>query len=278
MRKSSSVILYACTAAVLLLNAPSVQAQFASRSADAAIGEQYHIEGGIGFWSPGATMTIASESLGIQGDTIDLKKDLGLEDHRFKELHLVVKPTKRSKFRFQYIPLKYEQTATVTRDITFNGQLYRIGVPVESTLKWNAYRFTWEYDFVSRDRMYGGFLLEAKYTNVRATLDSPSAKNPTIHEFAHAQAPIPALGGVFRYYVVPNVAVTGELSGITIPKSVSEKYNAHYADLDIYGLVNFTENFGIRGGYRSFDVGYVIDKDTGSFVVNGIYLGVVARY
>ncbi len=277
----SSIRLYACLAAALMMLLVSVpaDAQFANRSLeDPATGEAYHIEGSIGFWSPGAEMTIASESLGIPGDTINFRKDLGLTDQRFREMQLVLRPSKKSKFRFQYIPIKYQQTATVSRNITFNGQLYRLGLDVESTLSWKAYRFTYEYDFVSRSRGFGGFLLEAKYTDVAATLDSPSVANSSIHEFARARAPIPAIGGIVRVYVMPNIAITTELSGITVPASVSDRYNAHYADLDIYGTVNFNNNIGFRGGYRSFDVGYLIDKDTGSFVLSGIYFGVVARY
>jgi hypothetical protein len=31
-------------------------------------------------------------------------------------------------------------------------------------------------------------------------------------------------------------------------------------------------------GYRSFDLGYVIDDDFGDFRLRGFYFGVVARY
>jgi hypothetical protein len=34
----------------------------------------------------------------------------------------------------------------------------------------------------------------------------------------------------------------------------------------------------VKGGYRSFDVGYHVEKDTGAFTLKGIYFGVVARY
>jgi hypothetical protein len=279
MYKGSAICLYAFAAASLLVPT-SATAQFIPRNVGepVAMGEGYRIEGSAGFWSPGADMTISSEALGIAGDEINFKKDLGLEDQRFRELHVVFKPTRRAKLRFQYIPIKYTQKAAVTRDITFNGQLYRVGVPIESTLSWKAYRFTYEYDFVSNERLFAGLLLEAKYTDVEATLDSPNSVSPTIHEFAHASAPIPAIGGIVRYYVMPNVSITGELSGVTIPDSISKKYNAHYADLDLYGTFNLTPNIGVKGGFRSFDVGYLVEDDSGSFTLNGIYFGLVARY
>ena len=54
-------------------------------------------------------------------------------------------------------------------------------------------------------------------------------------------------------------------------------------DLDIYGTLNFTNNFGVQGGYRSFDLGYTvkdnnITTDAGSFVLKGLYVGAVARF
>jgi hypothetical protein len=97
-------------------------------------------------------------------------------------------------------------------------------------------------------------------------------------EFAHAQGPIPALGGIARYYFVPNIAVTGELTAFKIPDSIDDRYNAHYVDFDLYGTVNFTNNVGVKGGYRSRDVGYLIKTDSGTLTLKGIYFGAVLRY
>jgi hypothetical protein len=266
--------LYGALAVALLCVASPVAAQFTPRTLnDPATGEQFHIEGAAGFWLPSANMSIASEALGIVGSTIDFKNDLGLTDQRFSELQLVLRPARKHKLRLQYIPIEFIQESTIQRDIKFNGQLYAKGLPVNSDLLWKAYRFAYEYDFITKNRGFGGFILEAKYTDVTATL-----KSPIVEEFIHAQAPIPAIGGIARVYVVPNISITGELTGVKIPDSISKEYKAHYADLDIYGTLNFTNNIGVQGGYRSVDVGYHVDSDTGSFVLRGIYFGVVARY
>ena len=44
------------------------------------------------------------------------------------------------------------------------------------------------------------------------------------------------------------------------------------------GTVNFTDNFGAQGGYRSFDVIYKVDNDNGDLQVKGLYFGGVARF
>jgi len=265
----------ALTAAVLLLASPAA-AQFTPRSLnDPATGEQFHIEGAAGFWMPSANMSIASEALGIVGSTIDFKTDLGLTDQRLSELQVVGRPARRHKLRFAYIPIDYVQDNgfKIPHDIIFNGQKYASGIPTNSELLWKAYRFAYEYDFITRNRGFGGFIVEAKYTDVTASLETP-----VVNQFIHAKAPIPAIGGIARYYVVPNISITGEVTGVKIPDSISKEYKAHYADVDIYGTLNFTNNIGVQGGFRSIDVGYHVDSDTGSFVLRGIYFGVVARY
>lgn len=268
--------LLVCLAAIFALVASPAGAQFRPRPVnEPATGESYHIEGAAGFWFPGADAAVASESLGIRGDLINFKQDLGLQDQRFPELHLELRPARSHKFRFQLIPIKYDQSATLARNIVFNGQLYTIGLPVNSTLDWKAYRFGYEYDFVTASRGFGGFVFDFKYTDVTATLVSPIRQ---LNEFAHAQAPIPAIGGIFRVYVVPNIAVTGEITGFKLPEKAIKDTTGHYLDVDFYGTLNFTNNVGFRAGYRSFDVGYVVKRDTGSFTLRGAYIAVVARY
>ena len=258
-----------------VFQATSARAQFQPRPLnDPATVETYHIEGAAGLWFPGAAMSISSQSLGIQGSTIDFKNDLGLEDQHFPEVHLELRPATRHKFRFQYIPISYDQTATPARDIIFNGQRYRAGLPVHSTLDWKAYRAGYEYDFLRTNRWFAGAIVDVKYTDVTATL----AMGTSAPEFAHAQEPIPALGGVFRIYPVANVSITGEITGFKLPENVIKNTSGHYLDVNVYGTLNFTYNVVFQAGFRSLDVGYLAKSDTGSFTLTGLFFGVVARY
>ncbi len=270
--------MYAAAAYALLGLAAPAHAQFQQQPvAEPVSGETYHIEGAVGLWAPSTAMSISSESLGIIGSTIDFRSDLGLQNQRFPEFHFELRGG-RHKFRFQAIPIRFNQTATLTRDIVFNGQRYRIGLPVTSALDWNAYRFGYEFDFVRRERFWVGGMLDVKYTDVTATLTSSLAD-----EFAHALAPVPAIGAVGRAYIVPNVSITGEVTGSTLgwlPTSLIQDNQGHYVDYNIYGTWNIIKNVGIQGGYRSLDLGYVVNKnrDSGAFKLHGLFFGVVARY
>jgi hypothetical protein len=265
---------WAVATTLLCSIAAPAAAQYAPRgSNDPATGEKYHIEASASYWFPSADIVVSSEQLGIAGSQINAKRDLGLADQRFPVLQVELRPARSHKLRFNYIPVNFTQTTTLNQDIVFNGIRYRLGLPVNSVLDWKTYEFTYEYDFVVKSWGFVGFDLQAKYTDVQVSLASPIAS-----EFARARGPIPALGGVVRYYVVPNIAITGEISAFKIPDSIDSRYNAHYIDLDIYGTLNFTNNIGVKGGYRSRDVGYLIESDSGAFTLKGIYFGAVLRY
>jgi hypothetical protein len=252
----------------------SASAQYGTRApSDRATGENYHVEIAGMSWRPSPEIAITSESLGIVGSTIDFVTDLGIEKHSFKQMKVVLRPSTRTKFRFEYTPIEYESRATLRRPVVFNGISYPIALPVDTELEWKAYRFGFEYDFLYRDRGFVGLLLEAKYTHVEATL-----ANVIDTEFVRARAPIPAIGVIGRGYVASNVSITGEFSFFKLPESIDEDYRAKYYDFDLYGTVNFTDNFGAQGGYRSFDVLYRVDSDEGELTLKGLYFGGVVRF
>lgn len=257
------------------LSAAPAFAQYAAKPAsERATGENYHVEVGGYFWNPTPTLAIQSEALGIIGSRIDFIEDLGLEKTRFGQVKVVLRPATKHKFRFEYTPISYEQPeGTLRRNIVFNGITYNVALPVATTLDWRAYRFGYEFDFIYRDRGFLGVLLEAKYTDVEATLT-----NVIDSEYVRARAPIPAIGVIGRVYVVPNISITGEFSGFKLPDSIDEDYRARYFDFDIYGTVNLNDHIGGQFGYRSFDVFYRVDSDEGDLKLKGLYFGAVARF
>jgi hypothetical protein len=257
--------------AVVIGTAVPADAQYGRRtSGNPAVGETYHVEGALTFWRPDPALEIASESLGIPGTTIDAVEDLGFENSTFRDFKIVLRPTRKFKFRLGYTPIKYEAESTLTRDIIFNGQLYRVGLPVNSELTWKAWRFGLEYDFVYRDRGFAGFIVEAKYTDLEVQLDSP-----VISEFTHVKVPIPTIGGIGRVYVADNVSITGELTGLSLN---IEEDEGRYFDFDLYGTFNVNNNVGAQVGYRRVTVHYIVDSDIGDLKLGGLYFGGVARF
>jgi hypothetical protein len=275
MVKLSRLLSRAGFVAAILLPALPASAQFRPRPLnEPAASEQFHIEASAAIWRPSADITISSESLGILGSLIDFKRDLGLTDKTVPEFKFTLQPVRTQKLRAQVIPIKYEASTRLTGDVIFNGQRYTANLPVSSTLDWTAWRFNYEFDFIAKNQWFVGFILEARYNDIRAELISAS---PAIQEFTRARFPLPALGGIARVYVVPNVSITGEMTGLKIGH-LGDVHNASWADVDIYGTANFTRNVGAQIGFRSVDLGYEIKSDSGSLTLKGVYFGVVARY
>lgn len=239
---------------------------------NAAIGETYWVEVMGGFWSPTPDGSIQSEQFGIVGSEIDFVDDLAFEKKRFTDFRAVLRPGRKHKLRVQYVPIVYNAETVLSRTITFNGVNYAVGLPVNSNLEWKVWRFGYEWDFVSRDQFFVGVILEAKYTQVLAELQSV-----VNDEFTKARGPIPSIGGIARVYPIPNASVTFELSGIKIPR-IDDKYEAKYIDWDLYGTFNVTNNFGVTGGYRVMDVMFIADRDGGQMNLKGMYFGGIVRF
>lgn len=267
-----------CLFAGVLAAAPA-EAQYSPKraSSNRATGETYHVEIGGAFWNPAPDIVIASEGLGQAGDQIDFVKTLGVEQTTFRQLKVVLRPGTKHKFRFEYTPIHYEAAATVKVSFVFNGQRYSVGVPVATDLKWNAYRFGYEWDFLYKDRGFAGLVTEVKYTDITATLVSQAVG---AEQFTRAQAPIPAIGGIGRGYIVPNISITGEFTFFKLPDQAldNDKYSGKYYDFDFYGTVNFNDHVGAQLGYRTFNVFYKVERDNGTLDLKGWYFGGVARF
>jgi hypothetical protein len=247
-------------------------AQFEAPQNSRAVGEDYHIEVSGGFWRPSVFGIIASEQFGIAGSEINFVSDLGFETTRFMDGRLILRPGRKHKFRVQYTPVSYEADSQLSRDIVFNGILYQVNLPVASRFDWTVWRFGYEFDFISTDRGFLGILLEGRYTQMEASLES--AVNS---EFTRARAPLPAIGAIARLYPIRNLSITGEISGLKIPK-IGEDYEASYADIDVYGTFNFTNNVGVQGGWRRMTTFLRIEEDQGDLKFQGFWFGGAIRF
>ena len=176
MNHSSAIRVYAaaCVTAIVLAAAPA-QAQFKpSPLNDPATGEDYHIEGGAALWFPSAQIAVSSERFGIPGTRIDFKADLGLTDQTeiptsgscssHREGASSASSSSRSSTNRSR---RCAETSCST------ASAIALGLPVTSLLEWKAYRAAYEFDFVSNDRGFAGFVVEAKFTDVRVEPGQP---------------------------------------------------------------------------------------------------------
>jgi hypothetical protein len=265
--------IFVLAAAVALTPAVAVAQYAAPDSNSRAIGEKYHVEVSGSFWNPNLFGQISSEQFGIIGSSIDFETDLDFVKTRFKDLRIVLRPSKKARFRIQYTPVVYQAATNLERTIVFNGLNFPISVPIESEFGWKVWRFGYEYDFIYRSRGFVGVLLEGRYTHFTASLNAPGIGS----EFTSAKAPLPALGVVGRAYVLPQVAINFEVSGFRVP-DIDPDYKANYFDWDINGTVNLTNNVGVQVGWRKMTTYLQIENDFGDFKFQGLWFGAALRY
>jgi hypothetical protein len=242
----------------------------------AAVGENDHFEAAWSWWNAEPTLSVNSESLGIIGTEIDLISDLGIERHNLGMLNLTLKPARKHRLRFQRLPITYETDAfPVTRSFIFNGQVYRVGLPVSTSVDFTTYSFGYQYDFLYFPRWFVGAGVNLKYTNVDVNLASPIGT-----EFLSVTAPIPAISFGGRGYVTRNFAIDAEMAIFRVPDGIAEQLegDGSYTDFDLHGTYNFTKYVGAQMGWRRTRIFYDVDLDTGDLFFKGFYFGGVVRY
>jgi hypothetical protein len=256
--------------------AADAQAQYRPPpSAGGVPGEEYHIEFAYGWWDAAPSLIVNSESLDILGTDVDLINDLGIEQHKLGKFDLVLRPGKKHRFRFQRLPIHYEADSVVTRSFVFNGQSFTVGLPVQTTADFDTYRFGYEYDFLYKSKGFIGALIDMKYTNVNVELTSPIGA-----EFTKAAAPIPTIGFVARGYLVPQLAITGEMSFFRVPDNLAQQIEGDgtYTDFDLNATYNFNRFVGTQMGYRRVNLFYDVERDSGTLKFSGLYFSAVVRY
>jgi hypothetical protein len=260
-----------------LMAAPSpASAQYRPIATGAGIAEDYHIEAAYGWWDATPQLIVSSESLGILGSDIDLISDLGIEKHRLGKFDLVLKPSKKHRFKYQHLPVTYTTDAfPVTRSFIFNGQRYNVGLPVTTSVDFSTDSFGYEYDFIHLPRGFFGASINMKLTNIDVNLESPIGA-----EFFKQAAPIPAIGFAGRGYVTPNLAIDGEIHFFRIPKSIEEQLegDGSYNDFDFHATYNINKYVGAQVGWRKTTIFYETVTDKGDLKFTGIYFGGVVRY
>jgi len=274
-RHRSAVLTFA---ALALLVTPHISsAQYRPVTTGPVIGEDYHIEASYNWWNAEPTLIVNSTALGIFGTDVDLISDLGISKHRLGMFDLVLKPSKKHRFKYQHLPVKYSTDAfPVQRSFIFNGQRYNVGLPVTTTVDFSTNSFGYEYYFLYFPRGFVGANINLKLTNINVDLATPIAPP----EFFKQAAPIPAYGFAGRGYVTPNLAIDSTLTFFRIPKSLEEQLegDGSYTDFDLHGTYNVNKYVGAQLGWRKTAIFYTTTEDSGDLKFKGFYFGGVVRY
>ena len=244
-------------------------------------GESYRAEFALMWWYPEPDLRFQVDALADLTDPeIDFVGEFGLEKEYFREFRAVLKPGRKHKIRFSYVPITYSAETSLERQISFGGITYNIGLPVNVLADWKLWRFGYEYDFASGDRGFAGFITEMKYNRISAELASPLGASVD-----SVNALVPTLGFIARVYPHRTFSITGEYTGLKLPGWITdlvtdedEVIEAEFGDFDVYATVSITKYFGAQVGYRSVTADYLVDEDSADLKLQGPYFGAMVRF
>lgn len=258
----------ALLALVVLLAASQAQAQFTPAQASAPA-ENFAVEFGLLYWKPTPEITITDDGL-IAGEPIDFVGEFGIPNERFRELRFTAKPGRKHRIRVSHLPIRYSESAVLSRTITIGGQTFSGSTAAIAHVDWTLWRFGYEYDVVSGPYGYVGGIAEVKYNEVNATVENDLASGNT-----DVNVPVPTVGGVVRGYLTDEVSVTAEFTGLSLDRN---DWRGKFYDLDVYTQLNFGTNFGIQLGRRKVTADYAVDADEGDLKLDGWYFGAALRF
>jgi hypothetical protein len=270
LRRTARIVIAAAVMAALLGPVSAASAQ--SSQEFKATGEKYWIDFSFNWWLPALGGSVASDALGLIGSTIDFASDLGFSDTREQDLRLVLRPAKKHKFRFQYTPTAFSASSVLTRDISFQGTIYPVSLPVESALTWNVMRFGYEWDFFYRPRGYVGVLFEIRHTTMDAAIDSIVGSGQV-----EASGPFPSIGVVTRVNATKHLAINAEFSTLKLSDLIPDQ-DFWLLDLDISATYNLARYFGVSGGWRRQNTSLQLAADRGDINFKGFWIGGTVRY
>jgi hypothetical protein len=286
-----ALVLYSSPARAQAAQPPAQPAQPTPPSSEPVpsfvpVGETYRFEVSVDAWStlPSTvrysdteTVTPSGSTTGttVTGTDIDFRQQLGLPAQKWvPAFHVVIQPQPRHKIRFDFYPLYYKQSATLSSTINFNGQTYLAGQTVASSLYWNEWQLGYEYDVLTFDRGYVGGVAGANFYSVSGQLSNGSQEGT-----AGVHIPMPGLGAIGRYYATHRVSFTGAFTGYFLPGGDTSTHG-HVIDVDLYGTINVSKYIGIQGGYRLLNASHHFSSpvNTGDFTIGGGFIGGIVRY
>ena len=267
--RNMPIRLASLTLFLVLVAVSPVRAQFAAVPSTSPT-ESYVFEIGLMYWKPTPELVITSPSLDPTGNPIDFVTDWSLENDRFREIRATLKPGYKHKIRFAYLPVKYEETALVTRTLRLNGSTVTGSLDITMNLEWDLWRFGYEYDVVSNQYGFVGVIGDVTYNKVNAGLSAAPGEASI-----ESTAPVPTFGGIARGYLAEGLSATVELTGLSLDR---DDYRGKIFDFDVYGTLNLGANLAVQGGYRSLTVEYLADGDEGDFTLKGPYIGGLVRF
>ena len=217
------------------------------------------------YWFPDLSATAQTISGGVSETKFDLKDDLGVDDENFLSGEAFLR-FGRVHFRVSYTKISYDGSATLTRDIEYNGQIFPVNDNVSSSFDVKMLDAEVQVDILRPDfvaaNFYLGLIGKVKYVDLDLELTST-----TLTEKQDFQGPVPMVGlAAGAGFLNDLLRVDARVTGMAYSGN-------HLYEADAFvSLVPFPF-FRIQGGYRYIDLKADEDDLLADVELKGPYVG-----
>lgn len=206
----------------------------------------------VGLWHVGVDTYLRADATAVQpGTTLDGESDVGLADSRLlPEIELTLLPGKRQLFRINGFSSRRNGTAVLTRNVQFDGNDYRAGDQVNSTLNLDMVGFGYAYRLFKAPRYELHIGADVQIAAVEANVYVPRRG---IREADAGVLPIPMLDAEARWEVFPKWHLLARYRWLGGSGNDGE-VKGRLADWRVGVQWQFSQHLGLGLHYRSFDI------------------------
>ena len=197
------------------------------------------------------------------GLTIDLKKDLGLDDKSVVFLRGRAHITFLGNLYVGITPLKYDASSTLSRAITYEGKTFSASTPVTTNVDLKTYDLGWTFSPLNIGIFEAEIGANIKFIDGTVTVKSAT---PTQTAQADFSAPVPMLKAVLR---ASGPFVSAEVDGMAIAYA-----DNHLYDVTAQVKLNPFPFMYVAGGYRFIDLELTDGDKLASMKNKGPFLGI----
>ena len=222
------------------------------------------------YWFPSLDGTVKVDEGGIIGTKIDFDKDLGIDDENYPSIEAFI-GLGNHHLSLTYTNIDYSGKKTLTRDINFEGETYRVGDLVSSSIEYSMLDLHYQYDLLDLENILAGFsvggVLQVKYLDGDVSL-----KTTGIDEQEDFTLPIPMVGLNLHMGILADI-LEARVRGTWIGYSGNSIY-------ELTGDISFTPFpfLDIHGGYKTFVIDIDEDDVIFDYDMTGPYVALTVSF
>lgn len=224
------------------------------------------------YWFPAISGDVKYSDGSLKGTKLDLEDDLNIDDEYYPVGEIFI-GGEDHHLSFSFYRANYDGTATLTQDINFGGETFPAGDEIKSTLDYDVYDLTYQYDVLDLENVLAGFSL-GLVGRVRVYDVEVEIKSRTINQSEKEDytVPIPLLG------LNLHLGILADILEARILASGMGYWDGYMVDGQAELSFTPIPYVDIHAGYRTF----FVDVDTSDFKLNydtsGFYGGVTISF